>query len=252
MSRDIFEPEPEKLQQSGGMAMAPWLKVALEMGPLLVFFFANYQGGWLIAHVPLFARFDKPIYPATALFMAAILAALAVSWLIARKLPIMPLVSGIFVLVFGFLTLWLHDDVFIKMKPTIINTLFALILFGGLYWNKALLGYVFDSALRLDAAGWRLLTIRWAWFFLFLAALNELVWRNFSTNIWTNFKVFGTMPLTLLFILLQTPLLLRHNLDSPRGKPARETGAGGRGKNGERKIGAHETRSAANEAAERK
>jgi len=215
MTKQIFEPEPQNEAQVRAMDrhMAPWLKIALEMGPLLIFFFANYRGQWLIEHVPLFRGFDKPIYPATALFMIAIVAALALSWLLARKLPVMPLVSGVFVLVFGFLTLWLHDDVFIKMKPTIINTLFGLILFGGLYCKKSLLGYVFDSALKLDVEGWRILTLRWAWFFLFLAVLNEIVWRNFSTNIWTNFKVFGTMPLTIIFMLMQTPLLMRHNPD---------------------------------------
>ncbi|KAA6206031.1 MAG: septation protein A [Candidatus Tokpelaia sp.] len=217
MSKSLFEPEPQNIRQIKQMHMAPWLKIALEMGPLLVFFFANYRGRWLIDHVPLFARFDQPIYPATALFMLAILLSLALSWLIARKLPVIPLASGLFVLVFGFLTLWLHDEIFIKMKPTIINALFGLILFGGLLFRKPLLGYIFDSALQLDAEGWQILTWRWAWFFLFLAALNEIVWRNFNTDIWTNFKVFGTMPLTILFILFQTPLLMRHSLDE---KPA--------------------------------
>lgn len=213
MSSSLFEPEPHKIGQIKKMRLKPWLKFTLEIGPLLVFFFANYRGQWLIEHISFFSRFDKPVYPATALFMAAILLSLAVSWLIARKIPIMPLVSGIFVLFFGCLTLWLHDDVFIKMKPTIINILFGLILFGGLYFNKSLLGYIFDSALQLDAEGWRILTFRWAWFFLFSAALNEIIWRNFSTDIWANFKVFGTMPITLLFILSQTPLLMRHNID---------------------------------------
>jgi len=213
MTEPIFEPQPQEQAQAEKMPMNPWLKIGLEMGPLLVFFFANYKGRWLIDHIPLLHGFDKPIYPATALFMIAIVAALILSWLLARRLPVMPLVSGVFVLIFGFLTLWLHDDIFIKMKPTIINSLFALILFGGLWFKTSLLGYIFDSALELDADGWRILTRRWAWFFVFLAILNELVWRNFSTDAWTNFKVFGTMPLTILFILLQTPLLMRHNPD---------------------------------------
>lgn len=222
MSNAVFEPEPQNIRQIEKMHMAPWLKIVLELGPLLIFFFANYRGRWLIDHVPLFSSFDQPIYPATALFMPAILLSLGLSWLIARKLPVMPLVSGLFVLVFGCLTLWLHDDVFIKMKPTIINMLFSLILFGGLIFGKSLLGYVFDSALQLDAKGWQALTYRWAWFFLFLAALNEFVWRNFSTDIWTNFKVFGTMPLTLLFILFQTPLLMRHAIDDAPEKKKRK------------------------------
>jgi len=213
MNHSVFEPEPQDAKAIKNMHMSPVLKMALEMGPLLVFFFVNFRGQWLLEHVPLFASFDKPIYPATAVFMLAIIIALAISWYIARKIPVMPLVSGIFVLIFGFLTLWLHDDVFIKMKPTIINTLFALILFAGLLFKKSLLGYVFDSALKLDAEGWRKLTMRWAWFFLFLAALNEMVWRHFSDEFWTSFKVFGTMPITIIFMLTQAPLLMRHAIE---------------------------------------
>ncbi|MBN9057897.1 MAG: septation protein A, partial [Rhizobiales bacterium] len=129
----------------------PLLKLALELGPLGVFFFAN-------------ARAD--IYWATGLFMAATLAALAVSYALTRKLPIMPLVTGVVVVVFGGLTLWLHDDTFIKLKPTIVNTLFGLVLLGGLAFGRSLLGYVFDSVFRLTDEGWRKLTFRWGLFFL--------------------------------------------------------------------------------------
>ena len=113
----------------------------------------------------------------------------------------MPLVSGVVVFVFGGLTLWLQDDIFIKMKPTIVNTLFGGVLLGGLLFGKSLLGYVFDSAFSLDAEGWRKLTLRWGLFFLFLAVLNEIVWRSFSTDFWVAFKVWGIMPITLLFTL---------------------------------------------------
>ena len=122
--------------------------------------------------------FGGPIFIATGLFMVATAIALAVSWLLTRTLPIMPLVSGVVVFVFGGLTLYLQDDVFIKMKPTIINTLFGVVLLGGLWFGKSLLGYVFDSAFSLDAEGWRKLTLRWGLFFLFLAVVNEIVWRN--------------------------------------------------------------------------
>jgi intracellular septation protein len=125
----------------------------------------------------------------------------------------MPLVSGIVVFVFGALTLYLQDDEFIKMKPTIVNTLFGVILLGGLAFGKSLLGYVFDSAFHLDAAGWKKLTLRWGLFFLFLAILNEVVWRNFSTDFWVAFKVWGTMPITVLFTISQMPLIMRHSLD---------------------------------------
>ena len=143
------------------------------------------------------AEFGGPIFVATGLFMVATAIALAVSWLLTRTLPIMPLVSGVVVFVFGALTLWLQDDIFIKMKPTIVNTLFGVVLLGGLLFGKSLLGYVFDSAFRLDAEGWRKLTLRWGLFFLFLAVVNEVVWRNFSTDTWVAFKVWGIMPITL-------------------------------------------------------
>lgn len=213
MKNSIFEPDPENTKAVKEMHMSPMTKLALEMGPLVIFFFTNYRGEWLIKNVPLFSGFDKPIFPATAVFMAAIVISLIISWWIARKIPVMPLVSGIFVLLFGALTLWLHDDVFIKMKPTILNFLFAFILFGGLFFKKSLLGYVFDSAFQLDKEGWRKLTVRWAWFFVFLAVINEIIWRNFSSNFWTNFKVFGVMPITILFMIMQIPLIIKHSTE---------------------------------------
>jgi len=223
MNQSIFESDPQDIKAVKKMHMSPLLKFVLEMGPLVIFFVANFHGQWLIDNIPLFSSFEKPIYPATAIFMTAIVIALAISWGIARKIPVMPLVSGIFVLIFGFLTLWLHDDVFIKMKPTLINTLFALILFGGLLFKKPLLGYVMDSAFKLDAEGWRKLTLRWAWFFLFLAVLNEIIWRNFSDEFWTSFKVFGTMPLTIIFMIMQAPLFMRHTIE-PIGNKKQNSG----------------------------
>lgn len=116
-------------------------------------------------------------------------------------------------LVFGALTLYLQDDVFIKMKPTIVNALFGVVLLGGLAFGKSLLGYVFDSAFRLDAEGWRKLTLRWGVFFLFLAVVNEVVWRNFSTDFWVAFKVWATLPITVLFTAVQMPLIMRHSVE---------------------------------------
>ncbi|MHC5306073.1 septation protein A [Bartonella sp. LJL80] len=218
MNQSIFEPDPQDTKAVRDMHMSPTLKLILEMGPLVVFFFANYKGEWLIQNIGIFKGFEKPIFPATAIFMVAIVVALVASWLIARKIPIMPLISGIFVLIFGFLTLWLHNDTFIKMKPTIINTLFGLILFGGLLFKKALLGYVLDSAFQLDAEGWRKLTYRWAWFFIFLAVINEVVWRNFSDDFWTSFKVFGVMPITIIFMVAQMPMIMKHATEPLGGK----------------------------------
>ena len=194
-------------------AMNPLLKLALELGPLIVFFFANSRGAWLAEKIPALGTLGGPLFIATLLFMLATAISLTVSYALTRTLPIMPMVSGVVVLVFGTLTLWLKDETFIKMKPTIVNSLFGLVLLGGLYFGKALLGYVFDSAFKLTPEGWRKLTLRWGVFFLFLAVLNEVVWRNFSTDAWVWFKVWGTMPITLLFTMSQMPLILRHGAE---------------------------------------
>lgn len=209
----ILEPDPTKPHKGGKPSIHPGLKLALELGPLMVFFFANTRGAWLVERFPVLGDLGGPIFVATGLFMAATAIALAVSWVLTRTLPIMPLVSGVVVFIFGGLTLWLQDDVFIKMKPTIINTLFGVTLLGGLYFGKSLLGYVFDAAFKLDAEGWRKLTLRWGLFFLFLAVVNEIVWRSVSTDAWVTFKVWGIMPITLVFTLLQMPLIMRHSVE---------------------------------------
>lgn len=210
---NILEPDPTKPHKGGKPSIHPGLKLALELGPLMVFFFANTRGAWLVERFPVLGDLGGPIFVATGLFMAATAIALAVSWVLTRTLPIMPLVSGVVVFIFGGLTLWLQDDVFIKMKPTIINTLFGVTLLGGLYFGKSLLGYVFDAAFKLDAEGWRKLTLRWGLFFLFLAVVNEIVWRSVSTDAWVTFKVWGIMPITLVFTLLQMPLIMRHSVE---------------------------------------
>ncbi|MCV0394609.1 MAG: septation protein A [Rhizobiaceae bacterium] len=189
------------------------LKFVLELGPLLVFFFANSRGEWLAERFPALGELGGPLFIATALFMAATAISLSVSWLMTRSLPIMPLVSGVVVFVFGALTLILQNETFIKMKPTIVNSLFGAILLIGLAFGRSLLGYVFGAAFRLDAEGWRKLTLRWGLFFLFLAVLNEVVWRNFSTDFWVAFKVWATMPITIAFTLAQMPLIMRHSTD---------------------------------------
>ena len=212
MNEPIFERDPADPKRK---EINPLLKLALELGPLMVFFFANSRGEWLVERFPALADLGGPLFVATALFMAATAVALTVSWVLTRTLPIMPLVSGVIVFVFGGLTLWLQDETFIKMKPTIINTLFGVVLLGGLAFGKSLLGYVFDAAFKLDAEGWRKLTLRWGLFFLFLAVLNEVVWRFFSTDFWVAFKVWGTMPITIAFTLAQMGLIQRHSLEEP-------------------------------------
>lgn len=210
MTDKIFERDPSDPKRK---ELSPVLKLALELGPLLIFFFANARGEWLAAQFPALSALGGPIFIATGLFMAATAISLVASWLLVRSLPIMPLVSGIVVFVFGALTLFLQNDTFIKMKPTIVNALFGAMLLGGLAFGKSLLGYVFDSAFRLDAEGWRKLTLRWGLFFFFLAVVNEVVWRSFSTDTWVAFKVWGIMPITILFTMSQMPLIMRHSLE---------------------------------------
>ena len=193
--------------------MNPILKLVLELGPLMVFFFANARGEKLAMQFPALASLGGSIFIATALFMVATVVSLVVSYAIARTLPVMPVVSGAVVLVFGLLTLYLKDDTFIKMKPTIINTLFGTTLLGGLYFGKSFLKIVFDAAFQIDEIGWKKMTLRWGLFFFFLAFINEIVWRNFSTDYWVAFKVWAVMPITLIFTFSQLPLIMKHALE---------------------------------------
>ena len=178
---------------------APFRRLALEAGPLVVFFVTNNLYGIMIG---------------TGAFMAATAVSLTLSLRLERRVPLMPLVGAVFVLIFGGLTLALDDDLFIKLKPTVVNCLFATILFVGLATGRSLLKLLMGSMLQLDEAGWRSLTWRWAFFFVALAILNEIVWRNFSTDFWVNFKVFGLMPLSVLGAA-QIPLILRHQIPAP-------------------------------------
>ena len=176
----------------------PGLKLVLDIGPLILFFVTNTKFG---------------IYVATGAFMVAILVALALSYAMTRHLAIMPIVTAVVVLIFGGLTLILHDELFIKLKPTIIYVLFGGTLVGGLAFGKPLLGMVFDSVFHLRDEGWRKLTWRWAIFFFALAILNEIVWRTQTTDFWVSFKLFGVAPLTFLFAALQVPLLNKYSIE---------------------------------------
>lgn len=175
------------------------LRLALEVGPLAVFFIANTQTG--------------NIFVGTGAFMAAIVVSLILSRLIEKRFPVMPLVTAVFVLVFGGLTLLLEDALFIQIKPTLVNTLFGLILLAGLATGRPLLKPLLGSAMELDERGWKLLTLRWALFFFFLAGLNEVLRRAVSPGTWVSMKLFLIVPLTLIFAFAQAPLVRRH---SPR------------------------------------
>jgi intracellular septation protein len=176
---------------------AQLLKLAVEVGPLAVFFIVNARAG---------------IFWGTGVFMGATVASLIASRILFGRIPVMPLVTGVCVMVFGGLTLWLQDDHFIKIKPTIVNALFAGALFIGLLVGQSLLRVIFGEVFRLTDEGWRKLTLRWAFFFIFLAVPNEVVWRSFSTDTWVSFKVFGVMPLTMAFAVAQVGLLRQYEL----------------------------------------
>ena len=175
----------------------PVLKLVLELGPLLLFFAVNGFFG---------------IFAATAVFMATSIAAIAITFLLTKKLAIMPIVTAGFVLVFGGLTLYLHNETFIKLKVTIINLMFAGILGAGLLLGRSFLKVVMGGVFELTDEGWHKLTLRWVFFFASVALLNEVIWRNVSTDSWVTFKTFGVLPLTIIFAMAQTPLIQRHEV----------------------------------------
>src|SRR3977135_1062727 len=176
----------------------PLFKLVTELGPLMVFFVAN-------------AKFN--LFVATGAFMVAIVAAMIASYMVTRHVPIMALVTGVIVIVFGTLTLVLHDETFIKFKPTVIYGCFAAILGGGLLFGRSFIAIMFDQMFNLTPTGWRFLTMRWALFLFALAILNEIIWRTQSTDFWVNFKVFGVTPLTMVFAIAQMPLTKRYHLE---------------------------------------
>ena len=172
-----------------------WLKPAVDYGPLAVFFVA-YVGLGLMA--------------ATAALIGASLVALLAAWVAERRVPVIPLATTAIIAIFGGLTLWLRDETFIKMKPTIVQALFALALLGSLAFRRPLLKPLLGPVMPpLSDAAWRQFTLRYALFFVAMTALNELVWRTQSTDVWVAFKVFGLSGLTFLFILSQIPFVGR-------------------------------------------
>jgi len=176
----------------------PLFKLATELGPLLIFFAANAKFG---------------LFVATGAFMVAIVAAIIASYVVTRHVPMMAIVTAVIVLVFGGLTLFFHDETFIKIKPTIIYTLFAMTLGIGLLLGRSFIAIMFDQMFNLTPEGWRLLTMRWAIFFAGMAVLNEMVWRTQTTDFWVSFKAFGVLPITLVFTMLQMPLIKRFSIE---------------------------------------
>ena len=205
----------------------PIVKLLLEVGPLLVFFLGFNFGGDIAVHpsiAPLLQQVlgsaamesdQAPILVATAMFMVAIAVSLTASWILTRTLPKMAVVTAIVVAVFGGLTLWLQDEMFIKMKPTIVNGIFALILGVGLFQGKSYLKMLMGEAMPLTDEGWIIFTRRWIGFFIFLGLVNEIVWRTQTTDFWVSFKTFANIPMTFAFLAFQWPLLQKHSVESP-------------------------------------
>jgi intracellular septation protein len=207
-------------------APAPWLKLSVEIGPLLLFFFANARPKLF---EPLVAPFlpaslltgaNAGLFTATMVLMAAVVVALIVSFALTRRIPAVPLMTAILAIGFGALTLYLHDATFIKMKPTVLYICFGLALIGGLTINRPVLPILFDNAMALTERGWRLLTLRWAGFFFLLALLNEIVWRTQSNDVWVAFKFPGLFILIFVFTLAQLPFIMRHKLDDEEAEKA--------------------------------
>ena len=173
-------------------------KLLIDIGPLAVFFIFYTRSGLQASILP---------------FMVATVIAVLFSYILEKKIPIMPTVGAGIVLLFGGLTIYFDNDVFFKMKPTIINLLFAVILYGGILINKPLLKYLLGAALKLEEVGWKILTQRWIGFFIALAVLNEIVWRTQSTDVWVNFKVFGILPITFIFTMTQFPLIKKYKIE---------------------------------------
>ena len=178
--------------------MKSFYKILIDIGPLAIFFIFYTRSGLQASILP---------------FMVATVIAVLFSYILEKKIPIMPTVGAGIVLLFGGLTIYFDNDVFFKMKPTIINLLFAVILYGGILINKPLLKYLLGAALKLEEEGWKILTQRWIGFFIALAILNEVVWRTQSTDIWVNFKVFGILPITFIFTMTQFPLIKKYQIE---------------------------------------
>lgn len=176
-----------------------WLKPVVDYTPLAAFFIAYFTS-------------SRDLFVATGALMVATVIAVALSLAVERRLPIMPLVTAAIVMVFGGLTLWLNDERFIKMKPTIVQAIFSVVLFGGLLMKKPLLKSLLGSAWQLTDRGWYILTFRFAVFFAAMAVLNEVVWRSVSTDLWVNFKIFGILALTFVFTAFQVPLITRYQI----------------------------------------
>lgn len=185
-------------------AKESFLKFLTDFVPIILFF-TVYK---LSSH-------PKPIIPATIYLVGATIIALTIAYIFTKKIAKMPLISAILLGIFGGITIFSGDDLFIKIKPTLLNGLFSMILFIGCFYKKPLLSYLFDGAIKMEKGHWLIFSRRWAFFFLFLAILNEIIWRNFSTDFWVQFKVFGMLPISIAFAMFNIPFILKYSNKSP-------------------------------------
>ncbi|MDB9784057.1 septation protein A [Pelagibacteraceae bacterium] len=176
------------------------LKFVTDFGPLLIFFTVYYKS-------------DRDLSAAIPPLIIATLIAVAIIYFIEKKIPYIPLIGGLLISLFGGLSLYFNNPVFLYVKPTIINIVFAsVLLIGNIFFKKNFLKVFFKNAFQLDDLGWKKMNNRWAYFFIFLAVLNEIVWRTQSETIWVNFKVWGILPLTFIFTATQVPLINKHKI----------------------------------------
>lgn len=176
-----------------------WSKFLCDYFPLIIFI-AVYK----------FSSAPNPLIPATLYLLASTLFALIISYILTKKIAKMPLISAIILGIFGGLTLISGNDLFIKIKPTLINLIFAAILFFGYITKRPLIKHLFGGSLKMEDKAWLTLALRWGYFFIFLALLNEAIWRNFATDFWVNFKLFGVLPISMIFTLSQVPFMIKN------------------------------------------
>ncbi|ADR51874.1 intracellular septation protein A [Candidatus Liberibacter solanacearum CLso-ZC1] len=188
------------------------IRFLLEFAPGIIFWLCNLYGNQLILRYPVLSQFGGVIFFSTVLLMVLTGISLGVFWVLFHEIRIMPIVSGVFVLVLGGLTVWFRDEAFIKMKPTLFYFIFSITLFIGYLFKKSFVKLLLSQVMSLDSIGWRKLTLRWAFFSLFLSFLNEIVWRNFSTETWVFFKTVGTFPILLIFSIAQINIINKHSI----------------------------------------
>ena len=178
------------------------IKFITDFGPLLIFFIIYYNSG-------------KNLKVAIPPLIIATIVAVVIVWFLEKKIPYIPLLGGILISLFGGLTIYFNNPIFIYMKPTIINILFGLALFFGKYFSREpVLKKILGKSIKLNDMGWQILNIRWMYFFFFLALVNELVWRTQTEEFWVNFKVWGMLPITIVFTGFQIPLINKHKIDA--------------------------------------